>query len=248
MKSQFINLNEAATLINKSTQTLRRLIKSNKIKYRRKKTPQGFIYFIDISSLKELFSKYLNGNALHQMSSLDESLHSIDINAQSIQDLLPEYNVYSTAHSIPSFFLSNIAEDNQHHSAMTEHSNQSRNISSDKSTQKDFFVINSGQPVLIPEKKMETDHIQGIPISLYCDNKKCVLINQQIDHIYYMIRKCGVLYDDFPYSSNINTVLINQLGHKIQTLSNALESIVQHLQKAENIFNKVSKKWWQFWK
>jgi len=53
MATQLISITDAADLINKSAQTIRRLIKAGKIKYRRKRTPQGFNYLIDKISLLE---------------------------------------------------------------------------------------------------------------------------------------------------------------------------------------------------
>lgn len=50
-----LTLQEAAFLSRKSTQTIRRLIKSNKIKYRRRRTPQGFNYYIEKDSLLSHF-------------------------------------------------------------------------------------------------------------------------------------------------------------------------------------------------
>lgn len=55
MVNQLITITEAADLIDKSIQTIRRLIKGGKVKYRRKKTPQGFNYMIDKASLMEVF-------------------------------------------------------------------------------------------------------------------------------------------------------------------------------------------------
>jgi len=49
----FLSINEAAELANKSVQTIRRMIKAKKVKYRRKKTPQGFNYLIDRKDLLE---------------------------------------------------------------------------------------------------------------------------------------------------------------------------------------------------
>ena len=51
MGNQLLSIAEAAVTIGKSTQTIRRMIKGKKIKFRRKRTPQGFTYYIDKTSL-----------------------------------------------------------------------------------------------------------------------------------------------------------------------------------------------------
>lgn len=53
--SQYIGLKDAAALTERSQQTIRRFIKGNKIKYRKYKTPQGFTYLVEKSSLLALF-------------------------------------------------------------------------------------------------------------------------------------------------------------------------------------------------
>lgn len=51
MSDSLLTLNEASSVSGKSVQTLRRAIKSKKIRVRRIKTPQGFNYMIDKESL-----------------------------------------------------------------------------------------------------------------------------------------------------------------------------------------------------
>ena len=55
MAKEFISIQEAAELSNKSVQTIRRAIKAKKIKFKRKKTPQGFNYWISRSSIIEVY-------------------------------------------------------------------------------------------------------------------------------------------------------------------------------------------------
>lgn len=55
MVQEYLTIQEAADLVNKSFQTLRRAIKSNKIKYRRQRTPQGFNYLIIKDSLFDYY-------------------------------------------------------------------------------------------------------------------------------------------------------------------------------------------------
>jgi len=51
MPKKFISIQDSADLSNKSVQTIRRAIKSKKLKHRRHKTPQGFNYLVNYESL-----------------------------------------------------------------------------------------------------------------------------------------------------------------------------------------------------
>lgn len=51
MAQTFLSIQEAAELSDKSIQTIRRAIKSRKLKSRKRKTPQGYNYMIDKESL-----------------------------------------------------------------------------------------------------------------------------------------------------------------------------------------------------
>ena len=55
MSNNLITIQEVADLTQKSIQTIRRAIKSKKIKFRRDKTPQGFNYLIDKDSVFEFY-------------------------------------------------------------------------------------------------------------------------------------------------------------------------------------------------
>lgn len=55
MKTDFIDINLAASISGKSLQTIRRAIKAKKISARKKKTPQGFNYFISKQSVIDFF-------------------------------------------------------------------------------------------------------------------------------------------------------------------------------------------------
>jgi hypothetical protein len=55
MAQTFLNINEAAELTDKSVQTIRRAIKSKRIKARKRKTPQGYNYMVDKDSLKKAY-------------------------------------------------------------------------------------------------------------------------------------------------------------------------------------------------
>jgi len=51
MAQTFLTIQEAAELTQKSVQTIRRAIRSKKVKFRKKKTPQGYNYMIDKDNL-----------------------------------------------------------------------------------------------------------------------------------------------------------------------------------------------------
>ena len=55
MPNKFISIQESADLSNKSVQTIRRAIKSKKLKHRKQKTPQGFNYMVNYEALCILY-------------------------------------------------------------------------------------------------------------------------------------------------------------------------------------------------
>lgn len=55
MTKEFINIHEAAEISGKSVQTIRRALKTKKIKFRKKGTAQGFNYLISRSSILEFY-------------------------------------------------------------------------------------------------------------------------------------------------------------------------------------------------
>ena|GEM_PF-819093 len=55
MAAKLITIQEAAKLSGKSTQTIRRLIKNNKIKFKKQRTPQGFNYQLYEDSVAKHF-------------------------------------------------------------------------------------------------------------------------------------------------------------------------------------------------
>ena len=54
--ASYLSIKEAADLSGKSIQTIRRLIKSKKVKFKKDRTPQGFNYLIDEHSFCELYN------------------------------------------------------------------------------------------------------------------------------------------------------------------------------------------------
>lgn len=75
METKFISIQEASNLSQKSIQTIRRAIKSKKLKVRKMKTPQGFNYLIDKGSLCGFYGL---GNV--------ETPSSTDVKKESIPD------------------------------------------------------------------------------------------------------------------------------------------------------------------
>ncbi|MBI95807.1 hypothetical protein CL656_01520 [bacterium] len=51
MTKDFISIKDASEISGKSIQTIRRMIKSKKIKFKKEKTPQGFNYLIDLEDM-----------------------------------------------------------------------------------------------------------------------------------------------------------------------------------------------------
>lgn len=66
MTNEYITIQDAAELSNKSVQTIRRAIKAGKLKNRKRKTPQGFNYSIAKESLSELYGLRLEEKDLKQ--------------------------------------------------------------------------------------------------------------------------------------------------------------------------------------
>lgn len=56
MPTQLISIQEAADLSKKSIQTIRRAIKSKKLQFKRKRTPQGFNYLIELDSVYRVYN------------------------------------------------------------------------------------------------------------------------------------------------------------------------------------------------
>ncbi|MDX9970305.1 MAG: helix-turn-helix domain-containing protein [Candidatus Gracilibacteria bacterium] len=82
MVQEYLTIQEAADLVNKSFQTLRRAIKSNKIKYRRQRTPQGFNYMIIKESLFDYYK--VNPSASENLEVSESSLKAIPVEKAEI--------------------------------------------------------------------------------------------------------------------------------------------------------------------
>lgn len=56
MTKNFISIQDAAALSNKSVQTIRRAIKAKKLKVKKMKTPQGFNYLVETNTIYTAFN------------------------------------------------------------------------------------------------------------------------------------------------------------------------------------------------
>ncbi len=72
--TQYITIKDASELSGKSVQTIRRMIKSKKLKYRKDRTPQGFNYLIDFVSLQE--NSRISASALEQFVLANQNIAS----------------------------------------------------------------------------------------------------------------------------------------------------------------------------
>jgi hypothetical protein len=79
-KSQYLNLQDAALLSGKSAQTIRRLIKGNKVRYRKYKTPQGFTYLVEKMSLSKHFD-------------IDEEVKAETEEPELVEEFVPEEEI-----------------------------------------------------------------------------------------------------------------------------------------------------------
>lgn len=74
MPPKFITILDAAKISKKSIQTIRRALKSKKLVYKKKRTPQGFNYLINRDSLCEFFKVHSPVHEAPQETS--EKFHS----------------------------------------------------------------------------------------------------------------------------------------------------------------------------
>ena len=89
-KSQYVSIQDAALLTDKSAQTIRRLIKSSKIRYRKYKTPQGFSYLVEKTSLLD---HYIN----------EEENESDSIEMELVEEFDPKVDISNTPRNIHTF-------------------------------------------------------------------------------------------------------------------------------------------------
>lgn len=90
---QYISLKDASLLTNRSAQTIRRLIKSNQIRYRKYKTPQGFSYLVEKTSLLDHFRDEEMGE-----EEFDQELVELgETEAELIEEFMPSPSFNSRA-------------------------------------------------------------------------------------------------------------------------------------------------------
>lgn len=81
-------MKDAALLSGKSAQTIRRLIKGSKIRYRKYKTPQGFTYLVEKTSLLDHFKmnevEESELNEAELVEEFDPSMTDIEIDAAPV--------------------------------------------------------------------------------------------------------------------------------------------------------------------
>lgn len=87
---KYISLKEASEITGKSVQTIRRMIKGKKIKYRKERTPQGFNYLIESSSLGDYFVSELPNETPETSSKTIETPASELTQATSTSESLPQ--------------------------------------------------------------------------------------------------------------------------------------------------------------
>lgn len=90
-KSQYLSLQDASLLVNKSPQTIRRLIKGNRIRYRKYKTPQGFTYLVEKTNLARYFEE-------HEREEEDDELLS---DAELVEEFDPAIPEVATLKPLP---------------------------------------------------------------------------------------------------------------------------------------------------
>ena len=112
MSKEFLTLQEASEITGKSAQTLRRAIKGGKLRFRKKKTPQGFNYKVDKESLYELYKIKMTTEtqAAHKVEAVTAEPTNADSNkgaktevAVATQEVSEKENNYLDADEFRSF-------------------------------------------------------------------------------------------------------------------------------------------------
>ncbi len=83
MSKEYISIQDASDLSNKSVQTIRRAIKSKKLACRKRKTPQGFNYLISRASLCEIYN-------LPMQEDVDAKIEETTVSTQQSTAAAPE--------------------------------------------------------------------------------------------------------------------------------------------------------------
>jgi len=80
MNDKYISIQKAAKVSGKSIQTIRRAVKSKRLDFKKRKTPQGFNYSINQESLCELFKFEIKEEIKSTSQEKSEKLEKIDKN------------------------------------------------------------------------------------------------------------------------------------------------------------------------
>ena len=237
MDIQFISLNKAAGLVNKSTQTIRRLIKSNKIKFRRKRTPQGFIYFIDQKSLIEVFEfrPRLEHDLINHLPSDDfiyqqnppikADYHNVDIEIENPQYYEEKLNQteYPTTRVNPDIYMLETKAKNE--------ASQIVDVSKD-------VQVAVNVPAANGDLSLETD---GKELLI---NQKDQMMSRLVEQNQKLMEQNQKLMEAKDYELRRNQDLINQLQEQLNSLFRIMESLQAGYQRLLN----PPKRWWHFWK
>ncbi|MBT6069284.1 hypothetical protein HOG48_06040 [Candidatus Peregrinibacteria bacterium] len=92
ISGKVISIQEASKLSDKSAQTIRRLVKTNKIKAKRQRTPQGFNYQIYKDSLAKYFGLDLTEKAAKKP--LEETVFDLGVEVDKIRSKGKKKNTY----------------------------------------------------------------------------------------------------------------------------------------------------------
>jgi len=105
MTNIYISIKESSELSGKSVQTIRRMIKAKKIKFRKDKTPQGFNYLVEKISLCEYFGISLAGEESAQVennsNSQVEEVEAVEVQTinTSVEEAKEVQNIITTDRS-----------------------------------------------------------------------------------------------------------------------------------------------------
>ncbi len=88
MSKVSISIQEAAKLSGKSIQTIRRALKSKKLKFKKKKTPQGFNYLINRESLIEVYNLTFETPKFEAADTKTESVKKVEIETKKNEKVI----------------------------------------------------------------------------------------------------------------------------------------------------------------
>jgi len=87
MTNVYISIKESSELSGKSVQTIRRMIKAKKIKFRKDKTPQGFNYLVEKNSLCEYFGITISESDTATELSENNAVETEEVEAVEVQTI-----------------------------------------------------------------------------------------------------------------------------------------------------------------